>query len=137
MALYIAERLKERVRRMPILRPLLGYRWRRSMIRSPHVMPRQWLDGSVDGFLPEDLIDVVFAFHVENPDRTAVPRRRSCMSWPPGAAPSMTPGTTTCTHARIAIARCAPLSTCCGRGSVPPLATPSAEPRYNGEPGSL
>jgi hypothetical protein len=43
------------------------------MIRSQHVMPRQWLDGSVDGFLPEDLIDVVFAFHVENPDRTGCP----------------------------------------------------------------
>jgi hypothetical protein len=73
VALSIAERLNERVCRMPILRPLLGYWWRRSMIRSQHVMPRQWLDGSVDGFLPEDLIDVVFAFHAKNPDRTGCP----------------------------------------------------------------
>jgi hypothetical protein len=72
MALYLAERTKERIRRVPLLRPLLGFWWRCSMIRSRR-LPREWVDGSVDGFLPEDLIDVVLAFHAENPDRVGCP----------------------------------------------------------------
>jgi len=69
---YIFERLTERVRRVPTLRPLLGLWWRRSVIRSQQ-LPREWLNGSVNGFLPEDLLDVAFAFHAENPDRRGCP----------------------------------------------------------------
>jgi hypothetical protein len=43
------------------------------MIRSQHVVPREWLDGSIDGFLPEDLADLALAFHTENPNRTGGP----------------------------------------------------------------
>jgi hypothetical protein len=76
VALYIAERMKERVRRVRILRPLLGFWWRCSMIRSQRVIPREWLDGSIDGFLPDDLADLAFAFHAENPDRRGCPSQQ-------------------------------------------------------------
>jgi hypothetical protein len=72
MSFYISERLKERVRRVPILRPVLGAWWRWSMMRSQQ-LPREWFDGSIDGFVAEDLFDVAFAFHSENPDPAGCP----------------------------------------------------------------
>jgi hypothetical protein len=46
-------------------------------------VPREWLDGSLDGFLPEHLIDLTLAFHAENSEWTSRPRHRFFASWPP------------------------------------------------------
>jgi len=72
MAPHIFQRVIDRLVQLPVIRSLVGLWFRRSMIRSQQ-FPRERIDGSVDGFLPQDLVDLVLGFRAENPDRKGCP----------------------------------------------------------------
>ena len=72
MAQHFFQRVKDRLAELPVIRSLVGLWWRRSMIRAQQ-FPHEWIDGSVDAFVPQDLVDLPLASHAENPDRKGCP----------------------------------------------------------------